>query len=423
MRKLTLPKKPYKGIKIYCKICKADNPKCNHFESFTYKVRVHIPGTKKSVKSKILNSTLYSDAVIEAINFEKHLKSNNYEIEATNVGKENDYSIIDSIIKYNHYLNGESEYAQFKKNVTDGHRKELIRFCKYFAKSLKKNKNIELARIKDVSKQDVSIFYSWAENHYNPKTFNKCLNGVKGFFDFLIEVEEVEMKNPFRKYSRKQVSRTNIESVTKEEFNAILEAVDKCSSIVVLGGRGERKNMYKPYLKEGFKLFLLTGGRREEIVDLRWNNIFVSVSGVKFFRIQNLKVERNLNKDEIYKYIPINSDLFDLLVEMGYHGKKQSDDYILAPERKVQSKTIMDSLSKAFTHYKNAAGIKKDISLKSLRKTYITWVHQVMQKETGLLTSHSTTKVLESYYIDPQILSVVEKGATEIKIFGVDSSL
>lgn len=83
----------------------------------------------------------------------------------------------------------------------------------------------------------------------------------------------------------------------------------------------------------------------------------------------------------------------------------------------------MDSLSKAFSHYKNGAGIEKDISLKSLRKTYITWVHQVMQKETGVLTSHSTTKVLESYYIDPQILSVVEKGAIEKKIFGADSSL
>ena len=66
---------------------------------------------------------------------------------------------------------------------------------------------------------------------------------------------------------------------------------------------------------------------------------------------------------------------------------------------------------------------KQHISLKSLRKTYITWVHQVMQKETGLLTSHSTEKVLESYYIDLQILSVVEKGAIEIKIFGKDSSL
>lgn len=85
-----------------------------------------------------------------------------------------------------------------------------------------------------------------------------------------------------------------------------------------------------------------------------------------------------------YKYIPINSDLFDLLVELGYNEKKHTDSYILFPERKVKSKTIMDSLSKAFTHYKNGAGIEKDISLKSLRKTYITWVHQVMQKETGV---------------------------------------
>lgn len=423
MRKLTMPKNPYKGIKIYCKKCKAYNPKCNHFESFTYKVRVHIPGTKKSVKSKILNSKVYSDAVTEAINFEKHLKSNNYETIVADTEEGNDYSVIDSIIKYNHYLNGESEYAQFKKKVTVGHSKELVRFCKYFAKTLKKNKNIELARIKDVNRQDVSNFYSWAEHHYNPRTFNKCLNGVKGFFDFLIDVEEIEMKNPFRKYSRKQIPKTNIDSVTKEEFTAILEAVDTFSPFLVLGGKGERKNMFKSYLKDGFRLFLLTGGRREEIVDLRWSDIYVSVSGVKFFRIQNLKVERSLNMAGLYKYIPINSDLFDLLVEMGYHEKKQTGDYILLPERKVQSKTIMDSLSKSFTHYKNGAGIKKDISLKSLRKTYITWVHQVMQKETGLLTSHSTTKVLESYYIDPQILSVVEKGAVEIKIFGSDSSL
>jgi integrase len=423
MNKLVLPKKKYKGIKIYCRICKVDNPKCNHFESFTYRVRVHIPGTLKSVKSKILNSKIYSDAVIEAINFENHLKTNNYQTIVVDSAEGNDYSVIDSIIKYNHYLNGESEYAQFKKSVTNEHRKELIRFCKYFAKTLKKNKNIELTRIKDVSRQDVSNFYSWADNHYSPKTFNKCLNGVKGFFDFLIDIEEIEMKNPFRKYSRKQISKTNIDSVTREEFTKILEAVDTYSPFVVLGGRGERKNMFKPYLKDGFRLFLLTGGRREEIVDLRWSDIYEAVSGVKFFRIQNLKVERSRNIDGLYKYIPINSDLFDLLMEMGYLDKKQTDDYILLPERKVQSKTIMDSLSKSFTHYKNGAGIKKEISLKSLRKTYITWVHQVMQKETGLLTSHSTAKVLESYYIDPQILSVVEKGAVEIKIFGEDSSL
>ena len=70
--------------------------------------------------------------------------------------------------------------------------------------------------------------------------------------------------------------------------------------------------------------------------------------------------------------------------------------------RKVKSITIMNDLSKSFTHYKNGAGIKKEISLKSLRKTYISWVNQVMGNETGLLTSHSNKNVIEKYYLDPK---------------------
>jgi hypothetical protein len=83
----------------------------------------------------------------------------------------------------------------------------------------------------------------------------------------------------------------------------------------------------------------------------------------------------------------------------------------------------MDSLSKAFLHYKKGTGIEINSSLKSLRKIYIACFYQVMQTETRLLTSHSTTIVLESYYIDPKILSLAEKAAMETKIFGMDSSL
>ena len=71
----------------------------------------------------------------------------------------------------------------------------------------------------------------------------------------------------------------------------------------------------------------------------------------------------------------------------------------------------MDKVSKSFTHYRNGAGIDKDVSLKNLRKTYITWVNQTMGNETGLLTSHSTQEVLERYYLDPKILSAIERGA------------
>lgn len=417
MSVLKLPKNPYKGLKLFCKKCRVDNPKCNHHDRIIYRVRVHVPGTMKDIKSKMLSASNYEDAVAETIEFEKELKSNGYETIQPKVDDGNDYSVVGAIMKFDYYLRGESEYAHLRKNVTKGHIDEMFRFCKFFANSLKQKYNIERMRIVDVSQQDVANFYVWAEEHYAPKTFNKCLAGIKGFFDFLIEVEEVEMKNPFRKYVRKYVPQSEIDTITKAEFDSIIQAVDNCTPICKLGGKGENKNMYKPYLKDGFKLFLLSGGRREEVVDLKWNNIFVTESKIKFFRIVNLKVTRIKKKEEIIKYIPINDDLFDFLKELGYEEKRNTDEYILSPERFEKSKTMMDKLSKSFTHYRIGAGIEKDISLKHLRKTYITWVNNELGIDTGLITS-STNGVLEKFYLDPKILTAIETAALKVRVFG-----
>ncbi len=419
MKELKLPKNPYKGIKLFCKTCRVDNPKCNHHDRIVYRVRVHIPGTKNDIKSKMLTAANYEDAVLESIQFEKELITTSYTTIVPVLDQGNDYSVIDAIIKFSQYLNGQSEYAHLKKNVTKKHTDELIRYCRFFAKSLKGTKDIQRTRIVDITKQDVSNFYTWASNHYAPKTFNKCLNSVKVFFDFLIDIEEIVMKNPFRFYTRQTVQSPNIETISKDEFESILSAVDTFDPVMVLGGKGERKNMYRPYLKDGFKLFLLTGARREEIVDLKWDDIYEQENGTKFFMFNNLKVERILNSNNSYKkFVPINEDLYNFLLELGYNEKKNTSDYILFPERKVKSITIMNDLSKSFTHYKNGAGIKKDISLKSLRKTYISWVNQVMGNETGLLTSHANKNVIEKYYLDPKILSTIETGAMKIRVFG-----
>jgi len=431
MNRLALPKNPYRGIKVFCRRCNADNTDCKHFESQVFRVRIHVPGSKNAVKTKRLESMNYADAVAEAIAFEKTLNATDF----TTVGKivenriiedrGNDYSVIDAVIKYGQFLDGDNEYAHLKKNITKGHKDELLRYCHYFLNNIKKTKDVKTFRVKNVGRQEVSNFYRWAEKHYNEKTFNKCMIGLKGFFAFLIDEEDIEMKNPFRKYTAKPIPHSEINSVTKEEFNAILTAIDPNNSVLILGGKGERKGMYRSYLKEGFRLFLLIGGRREEIVDLRWSDIFTSQNKTKFFRIENLKVMRAKNKTEkIYKYTPINSDLFELLLELGYSEKICSSDYILFPERgKMKSLTICNDLSKGFTHYRKAAGIKREISLGHLRKTYLTWVNQVMNQDTKILSSHSTDGVLQEYYLDPTILTAIEKGALEIKIFGEDNDL
>lgn len=418
MSKLKLPKKPHTGLKIYCHKCKSDNPSCNHFDIHKYRVRIHVSGTKNKKVTKVLNSRNYKDAVVEAIVLEKELKQNSYQkIKTTSEG--NDYSIVEAIIRYNQYLSGNYEFAQHEKTVTVEHRKECIRFCRYFCNTLKDFKDIEKTRIVDVNKSDVARFYSWADNHYESrKTFNKCMSALKTFFNFLIDIEEIKMKNPFATYESKQVSKTNVETLTRDEFNSVINAVGVLNPVLLLGGKGERKNMFKPYLVHGFKLFLLTGGRREEVVDLLWSDILTTVEGIKFFKIGNKKVNRRKKTNEFYKYIPINEDLFDVLIELGYNEKKNSNDYILFPERKIKSSTIMNDLSKGFTHYKKAALINKKVSLKNLRKTYITWMYRSMGQQTQLLTSHSGEQVLKDHYIDAKVLSSIEEAMLNFKVFG-----
>jgi integrase len=383
-------------------------------------VRIHIPGNSKSIRTKFLVADNYNNAVAECVDFERELKSNGYERMAVTFSQTStDYNIGDAVIKYREYMSGKSKFAHLKKNVSEEHIDECVRYCKKFVENLSLTKNLKRTRPTDVLTEDVSNFYLWAEENYSSKTFNKCFIAVRAFFEFLIEIENINMKNPFRKFVPKSVTPSSIDIITEDEFNQVLAAVDTFNPFIILGGKGEKKNLYKPYLKDGFKLFLLTGGRREEVVDLKWSDIYSTPQGVKLFIIDNLKVKRmKKNNKECKKYIGINVDLEDFLIELGMNEKIGTDEYILFPNRDVKTKTIMTDLSRGFSHYKEGAGIKKDISLSNLRKTYLTWHHQVLGDDTGLVSSHSTTQVLEKYYLDPKVLTAVEISALKVRVFG-----
>ncbi|RZK12182.1 MAG: hypothetical protein EOO46_04080 [Flavobacterium sp.] len=420
--KLKLPKKSIVGLKVFCTTCKTKNPKCKHYDKHRYRMHVHIPNTKRGERSKVLKSQIYTEALDEALLFSKEVISNNYET-VKPITEGNNYSLADAIMKYYQYMGGVHKHAHKRKNVSTDYQKECYRFCKFFADVVKKQKDITKMLASDTSQDDVSAFYVWATGHYAGKTFNKAMAALKAFYDFLINVEKVEMENPFEVYVTQKVDKKNPRALTFEEFNKILQAVDTADPIQHLNGRGENKNMYRPYLKEAFKLFLLTGGRREEVVTLKWNQILLTMSGVKFFQFSNLKVLRqkkskNIKSETSDKYVPINHDLIALLNELGYEKFKGTDNYVIFPERDVTYKTMMDHVSKAFTHYRIAAGIETEISLSDLRKTYLTWVNAVLNKDTKILSSHSSNAVLENNYLDRTVLSAIEKGALEIKIFG-----
>ena len=420
MKKLTLPKNPYKGLKIFCRTCRVDNSRCRHYDRQVYRVRIHIPGTKNATKSFYLEAENYNDAIIECALFEKELIQNGFEkVKQTDSKISTDYGIFDAVTKYRQFLSGKSMFAHLKKNLSQDHIDECVRFCFKLVENIALTKNIKRTRPTDIKIEDVSNFYKWAGENYAPTTFNKCFKAIRAFFEFLIDVENIEMKNPFMKFVPKPSRSSIIDTITEEEFKCILAAVDTIDPIIKLGGMGKIENRYKPFLKDGFKLFLLTGGRREEVVNLKWCDIYSTTQGVKLFIIDNLKVNR-IKKDakERKKYIGINADLEDFLIELGMNEKIGKDEYILFPNRDIATKTIMDDLSKGFSHYKKGAGIRKNISLSNLRKTYLTWHHQVLGDDTGLVSSHSTTQVLEKYYLDPKVLTAVEVSALKVRVFG-----
>ena len=121
-----------------------------------------------------------------------------------------------------------------------------------------------------------------------------------------------------------------------------------------------------------------------------------------FFQFRNLKVERLGNKNTPKKYSPINEDLLKLLKEMGYDQMKGKNVKLIDPENTYTINTIMEKVSRSFTHFRKAAGIETPFTLKHLRKTYLTWVFHTMG---SVMRSYSTILMVEFHYFSISILN------------------
>lgn len=414
MTMLKLPKFSRAGLKIYCRKCRQNNTSCNHFEHQVYRM-CFIDRKSGKHRSKILKSTTYNDALVEGIQFRNEVERSDVEI----VKDRKSMNYPEALVRYDNYLRGRTQYAHLTKSVSDKHRKEVIRYCEMFGKSLKRNHNLRHLKPGSISNQDVSIFYQQMGHRYSsPKTFNKVLTSLTSFYKFLIEIEELPIRNLFKNCVRKHVSSGDNLILTKGDFNLIIDAVERKSSLQSKRSDGRRDNMYEPWLTNAFKLFLYLGGRREEILNLKWSDVIEGPNGILFFRLRNYKVERMLKREVANKFVPISSDLLELLVEMGYDKLKGKEMKLIDSEEKYTINTLMEKVSKAFTHFREQAGIETPYTLKHLRKTYLTWLHHALGEDSNKVSSHTSMNVLEKHYINPLVLNIDHERLLSIKVFG-----
>ncbi|MDH7447851.1 hypothetical protein [Aquimarina sp. 2201CG14-23] len=281
-------------------------------------------------------------------------------------------------------------------------------------------KGIPIHKISDLH---VGYFHKFLleDMEYANKTYNNKIGSLKGFMKWAIDNYELTIKNPFEKVKQRS-TRTNKTTITRNEFLALIDPnnMNADNGKIAVGKEKRKRNLYRDYLSDGIELCLHTGGRREEVVELQWNMIKKINGEIAYIEFNNLKVERILgegfNDNVQTNIIPITKDLKNLLIRLGYNEHKNTNRYIICPDRKNQSThTIMDNLSKGFTHFYKLLNTGRELQMKCLRKTYLTYLKLTLKGDMKKLDSHSTDAVLEKHYIDETIVS---KAVAEMTIFG-----
>lgn len=397
-----------------CGLTKKKLSSCKHFDRHRYRVTIHIPGTKGDETKKTLISSTYEDALIESIEFRTQFLENLTGQQTINHEKVYLNYLFSAQIEYLNYLRNIDVPDHEKRNRTDKHIKEVKKCLVLFNKALTKNKvNKKTITLEKVTPELVGYFHTYLLNDmgYANSTYNKKMGALSTFFKWAIDQYAINQKNPFAKVQNRS-EYVDKETITEEEFKSLLKIIKPENGKIVSLSKKRKynRNLYRPFLKDALRLALHTGGRREEIVELRWNMIKNIKNKPAYIYINNFKVERmkgEAKKDDVApKIFPITKSLLKVLHDLGYEEKRNSNEYLLSPDRTgLTTNTMMDLISKGFNHYFKQLDTDRKLIFKCLRKTYLTYLEIAMHGDAKLLSSHSTDDILKKHYIDEKIVS------------------
>jgi integrase len=259
------------------------------------------------------------------------------------------------------------------------------------------------------------VFSYLKKKNFAPRTFNKYLSYYTSFLSWYSEENDYPIRNYFKKVRRKSLN-PRPEAITFKEYKALLERITPVNGIKEYkDGVKPTRNLYRPWLADGIRLALETGRRREEIINMKWNDIRES-EGTPYIIVEDFKVNRiqgrKSDEEKKYVYVPLTESLEKLLKDLGQEEYAGSDNYILATDVKISRKRVMaDVLSRGFSHFYKQLGTGRNLTFKSLRKTYITNLELFMGRgNTKLITGHSNDQVIERNYVDKKEVAKAAHG-------------
>jgi len=397
------------GIKVKCLKCKYQVSakcgatgkaisSCENKHQHRYNLVVCVPNTPGARRTRILQTTNFNEALFELTKFKEELELKGYHKQKiTKV--ENKTTLNYFMTAYLDAVSGVNTPVILIRERSKQHIGDSLRTFKRFRTSLKNaGYHFDGMSPGDIKDEEVSIYHEYLLNDLKlgERSYNKHMGIMKTLFNWIKRVKDYDVPNTFN-HVELNVVKTHVAIINKAEFEKILDAITIENSLHEYSG----KYYYREWLKPAYRLALLTGLRREELLTLSWNHIVSVGDGKLVLQIPNLKVNRimksrNSSKEHM-KYIPVTKSLLSLLKELGYDQKKKSDYRIInRPDQSLEQAKGL--LSRTFSHF-NSFTDNQPMKFGVLRKTYITKLTIAAGPNAKLFTGSSSDEVLTGHYL------------------------
>ena len=422
------PSKKTTGLKIWCDICRTDVSetchkdgvplkKCKNGGAHSFRLSIYKKGSKKRIIEKLETRDLEKAipiAMLKRAKIKNETEVRVFESKNNSTETKLKLTLVEAMTLYLAHLSGKRGPAHTIKVRTRHHIWDVEKSMVLFGQAIKKNgfdpKKLDIT---EFANQEMVGFYHdflLKNKHYSNRTYNRYMSHMSSLFNYLNRYEGFDIKNPFNVVQKRKAI-TDIKTINAEWLKKLFNAISKEQGIQVLS-TGDEKNHFFPFTKNSIKLGLLTGVRREELVSMRFCDVEEDENGQPVvIASNNLKRNRIMNAEETGDIkitpVPVTPQLRNLLYEMEYEENRGTDKYILAPDSLLKRKTLMDIISKSFTHYAKIAGLPSDISFRHLRKTFATKMQIVLGDNSHLVTGHSSQKILNDHYINKSVIARV----------------
>ena len=226
--------------------------------------------------------------------------------------------------------------------------------------------NIQVAKI---NQYHIDKFKIQQLKRVSPITVNVYLRTLRAAFNHAIRWNDIE-KNPFKGVEMVRIPERAPLYFKKEEIKQIMKAIKE------------------DWLKDAISFTLLTGLRRGEMVNLRWEDVNLDSRLIYIESHATLRTKAGKRRA-----IPLNDDAMKVLRNR-YPGREC--EYVFTHRG---NQLHGEWVSEKFRYYVRKSGLNKKLHFHSLRHTFATWLVKagVSIYEVQKLLGHSNVTITQVY--------------------------